>query len=363
MMDRKTNWGLLLILTLMSGTIFLLLREQPLSSLLGILSTIRPGYVLLGLGLMVCFVGCEAMCSKLILARLGHHLPYRRCLGYSFTGFYVSSITPSSTGGQPAQIYYMSKDSVPAAHGSLNMMLIAVCYQVVTLGYAVAAFLLLPSVRAGMGAGLGLLLLYGGAMMLILTAGMLCMMFLPNAAQRFTGGLVSLGGRLRLVRHEAQTREKLARQMDAYREGAACIRANLNLLPALLLITFLQLTALYAVPYVVYLGFGLRAHSLFQLLGAQALVSMAVGSLPLPGAVGVAEGCALKTFTLFFGPALAAPAVVVARGISFYSFLLLSGGVTLAVHLRARRAESAPRPARIEKSSVPKKEFPRAAGM
>ena len=49
MMDRKTNWGLLLILTLMSGTIFLLLREQPLSSLLGILSTIRPGYVLLGL--------------------------------------------------------------------------------------------------------------------------------------------------------------------------------------------------------------------------------------------------------------------------------------------------------------------------
>lgn len=172
---------------------------------------------------MFCFVGCEAMCSKLILARLGHHLPYRRCLGYSFTGFYVSSITPSSTGGQPAQIYYMSKDSVPAAHGSLNMMLIAVCYQVVTLGYAVAAFLLLPSVRTGMGAGLGLLLLYGGAMMLILTAGMLCMMFLPNAAQRFTGGLVSLGGRLRLVRHEAQTREKLARQMDAYREGAACI--------------------------------------------------------------------------------------------------------------------------------------------
>ena len=43
MMDRKTNWGLLLILTLMSGTIFLLLREQPLSSLLGILSTNRPG--------------------------------------------------------------------------------------------------------------------------------------------------------------------------------------------------------------------------------------------------------------------------------------------------------------------------------
>lgn len=214
-----------------------------------------------------------------------------------------------------------------------------------------------------MGAGLGLLLLYGGAMMLILTAGMLCMMFLPNAAQRFTGGLVSLGGRLRLVRHEAQTREKLARQMDAYREGAACIRANLNLLPALLLITFLQLTALYAVPYVVYLGFGLRAHSLFQLLGAQALVSMAVGSLPLPGAVGVAEGCALKTFTLFFGPALAAPPWWWPAASAFTVFSSSAAGSPLPSTCGPAGRNPPPRPARIEKSSVPKKEFPRAAGM
>ena len=39
---------------------------------------------------------------------------------------------------------------------------------------------------------------------------------------------------------------------------------------------------------------------------------------------------------LFFGAGLVTPAVLVSRGISFYSFLLLSGCVTLLVHLRTR---------------------------
>ena len=340
-MDRRQNLGLLLILALMAGSGWLLLRDQPLSGLLEALGQVRPGYVVLGLGLMLCFVGCEAMCSKLILGRLGHRLPYRQCLGYSFVGFYVSSITPSSTGGQPAQIYYMSRDGVPAAHGSLDMLLIAVCYQVTALAYAGISFALLPGVRQGLGTGLGLLLLYGGSVMLLLTLGMLCMMFLPGVAERGVGGLIRLGARLGLLRRREAAEEKAARQLAAYRQGAECVRQNLSLVPALLGITFVQLTALYAVPYAVYLGFGLRGAGLFELAGTQAIVAVAVGLLPLPGAVGAAEGGAARAFSLFLGPGLVAPAVLAARGVSFYSFLLLSFLVSLGVHARTRRRDRA----------------------
>lgn len=338
-MKKKNIWGLLFLGVLVLGTLVFLLRRQPLSGLLSALSGVRPGYVLLGLGLMFCFVGLEALCTRLILGRLGHRLPYRRCLGYSFAGFCISSITPSSTGGQPAQIFYMSRDGVPAAHGSLNMMLVAVCYQVVNLLYAMAAFFLLPDVRKDLGTGLGLLLLYGGIVTLFLTAGMLSMMFLPNCARRLTSDLVGLGVKLRLVRHEAQVREKLDRQMKEYRRGTLCLQKNLSLVAPLLVLTFLQLTALYAVPFVVYLGFGLGGASLLQMAGAQAMIAMAVGLLPLPGAVGAAEGIALRVYTLFFGAALSTPAVLVSRGISFYSFLAISAIVTLGVHFRTGRTD------------------------
>ena len=199
-------------------------------------------------------------------------------------------------------------------------------------------------------------------MLAVLTAGMLCMMFLPNAAARLTGGVLGLLVRLRLVRREAELREKLERQMAEYRRGAECLKRNLPLLPALLALTALQLTALYAVPYLVYRGFGLREASFLQIVGTQALVNLAVGSLPLPGAVGASEGVALTAFTHFFGPALVTPAVLVSRGISFYAFLLISGGVTLTVHLRARRRglEPSPSPLRTQRER-PRGSLPRPA--
>lgn len=90
-------------------------------------------------------------------------------------------------------------------------------------------------------------------------------------------------------------------------------------------------------PFVVYRAFGLSGYSAADIICTQALVTLAVSSLPLPGAVGASEGGFVKAMTLFFGSALVTPAVLLSRGISFYSFLLISAGVTLWVHFRTSR--------------------------
>ncbi|MEG2097495.1 MAG: lysylphosphatidylglycerol synthase transmembrane domain-containing protein [Pseudoflavonifractor sp.] len=338
-MNQKKNWlGGGLLLALMALTLFLLLRDQPFGQLAAVLGSIRPGYVAGGLGLMFLFVGCEAMCSKLILTKLGHAPKYRRCLGYSFVGFYVSSITPSATGGQPAQIYYMSRDGIPPAHGALNMMLIAVCYQVSILLYAIGALIYKPSLLAAMGGGLGLLLLYGAGIMLVLTAGMLGFLFLPHAAAKLAGHVLSMLTGLHILKNRAAAQEKLDAQMAEYRAGADCLKRNPALLPKLLGLTFLQLTALFLVPFMVYRALGLTGHAAPELVCAQALLTLAVSMLPLPGAVGASEGGFITFFTLFFGAGLVTPAVLVSRGISFYAFLAISALATLVVHLTTKKS-------------------------
>lgn len=337
-MNKKKNWlGYALLAALMGLTLYMLLKGQTFTKLTAVLGSLRPGWIALGLVLMFGFVACEAMCSKLILKRLGHAPKFRKCLGFSFVGFYVSSITPSATGGQPAQIYYMSKNGISAAHGALNMMLIAVCYQVTILLYALAALLFFPGLLTSMGTGLGLLLLYGTGIMLVLTAGMLMFMFLPNAARRVMNALLGLGVRVKLIKDRAAMQERLDHQMEEYRAGADCLRKNPGLLPRLLGLTAVQLTCLFAVPYMVYRAFGLTGHGGFELICAQALLTLAVSMLPLPGAVGATEGGFVAFFTVFFGAGLVTPAVLVSRGISFYAFLIISGIATLCVHLTSRR--------------------------
>lgn len=352
-MRSKRNWiGAAVLLGLMAVTFWVLLRDQPLSQLKAVLGQLKPGWVAAGLGLMLLMLCSEASCTRQILPCLGHKTSLRRCLGYSFAGFYFSAITPSASGGQPAQIYCMSKDGVPVAHGTLNMLLLAMCYQVVLLLYAAIAALVFPWLLKDMGGGMSLLLFYGILVNLGLTAGMLCLMFLPNAARRICSWVLALLVKIRIIKDKDGAAEKLERQMVEYRKGAECLRHNPSLIFRLLGCTAVQLAALFSVPYMVYRAFGFSAYGVLELLGAQALLTLAVGSLPLPGAMGASEGGFVRAFRLFFGAGLVTPAVLVSRGISFYSFLVITGVVTMALHLSYQR-RSARQEVRRERPKAP----------
>lgn len=333
MQRKKLVLGLLMMAALMAVTGIVLFRDNSAVLLWASLKQIKAPFLLLGLFLMLCYVGCEAMCTHLILGRLGHRAPYRRCLCYSFVGFYVSSITPSATGGQPAQIYYMSRDKIPAACGALNMMLIAICYQAASLLWGGGVWLFCPKIRT-MGGGMRLLLFYGAAVMLLLTTGMLMVMFLPRFSRRICEGVLKLFGKLRLIRNPGSAEEKLGRQLAEYARGAVCIRQNPGLVLRVFSLCLVQLGCLFLVPWAVYLAFGLGGHSLIEIAGMQALLTLAVCNLPLPGAVGPAEGGFVAAFSAVFGAELVKPAMLVSRGISFYAFLLISFAVFAVVHFR-----------------------------
>ena len=151
------------------------------------------------------------------------------------------------------------------------------------------------------------------------------------------GGLLNLGVKVRIIKDRAASQARLDGQMEEYRKGAECFRRNPGLAPVLMVLNFVQFTALFLIPFVVYKAFGLTGHSVFELVGAQALLTLATSSLPLPGAVGASEGGFVLSFALFFGTELVTPAVLVSRGISFYAFLALSGILTLVVHFTTKR--------------------------
>lgn len=336
MSGKKRYLGWIFLAVLMAVTGGVLFRGQSVGMLWESLRRVKIPFLCGGLCLMLGYVGCEALCTRQILRRLGHRVPYRRCLGYSFVGFYVSSITPSATGGQPAQIYCMSQDRIPAAHGALNMMLIAACYQTATLIWGGGVWLLCPQAGEFRG-GMGLLLFYGAGMMVLLTAGMGMVMFLPGLSRRICEGILRLLETLRLLRHPESAREKLERQMEEYARGAACIKTNPGLTLQVLGLCMVQLGMLFSVPWAVYHAFGLQGYSWLQIAGLQALLTLAVSNLPLPGAVGPAEGGFVATFTTVFGAEMVTSAMLVSRGISFYAFLAVSFCVSMAVHLRLRR--------------------------
>lgn len=302
-------------------------------------------WLALGAALMVCYTAAEAFQIKLVLGAMGRRARFRHCCQYAAAGFYFSSVTPSATGGQPAEVFYMTRRGISAAHGALAMLLFTIFHQVASVTYGLGAWLLAPEILASLGTGLGVLLGYGLTALTLLTVGMVTLLIYPRPVEHLCRWFLRLGARLRLVKDLAKSEAGLAHQMEEYALGAALLRGRILLPVWLLGLAMIQQGSRFLITWTVYRALGLSALGPAELVGTQALVALAVGCLPIPGAVGASEAAFLAAFRGQFGPALTPAAMVLYRGLSFYLPLLVTGVATAILHFstRPRRENSRPK--------------------
>lgn len=334
-MKQKSSWLWLAIMAgLLGWTVYTVLKEQTPGQLFQTLAAADWRYLLMGLALMAAFIGCEARGTHLILRALGTPQPYRRCYLYSCAGFFFSNITPSATGGQPAQIYYMNRDGVPAVHGAIDMLLITIGYHTAMVGYGILALATCHSLPETLGGEVGFLLGMGFVIFFTLNVAMILFLFLPGPVRRLGGWGIRIIVRVRPGLDRRALEDKLEEALERYGRGARLIRSAPGLLPRVLLMSAGQLACSYAVPYLIYLAFHLTGVTLWEVFSVQVLCTIAVGYLPLPGSAGAAENVFLRGFGFIFGSTLVAPAMILSRTVSCYLVLIATGIVTAIVHFR-----------------------------
>ena len=331
------------VLALLAWTVHTILAEQTPGQLAAALLSADWRVLLLGLPLMALFLCCEAGATWSILRRLGCPQSFRRCVYYSCTGFFFSTITPSATGGQPAQVLAMSRDGTPAASGALDMLLVTIGYNTAAMGWGLFALFTAGGLTERLGGRVGLLLGLGLAVFALLDAAMFLFLFLPGPAKKLLHGCIGLAARLCPALDRAALEEKADEHLAEYRRGADLIRRAPGLLARVVGLSALQLACSYAMPYVVYRAFGLSGFSLWEVMALQALCAIAVGYLPLPGSAGAAENVFLRGFLLVYGEALVAPAMILSRTLNCYLVLMATAGI-LAVGRAVRRSARAVQP-------------------
>lgn len=322
---------------LLGWTVYTILKKQTPGQLAEAIASADWRVLLLGIPVMALFIGFEAKSTHWILRTLGSPQPFRKCYFYSCTGFFFSNITPSATGGQPAQIYYMNRDGVPVSAGTIDMLLITIGYHTAMVGYGILALLTSHNLPERLGGRIGFLLGVGFMIFIVLNVAMILFLFLPNPARRLCRSVIRLAVRVRPSLDREALEEKLDGHMEQYRQGAVVIRQTPALLPRVLLMSAGQLACTYAMPYVIYRAFGLSGAALWEVFALQVLCTIAVGYLPLPGAAGAAENVFLRGFAVIFGAGLVAPAMILSRTLSCYLVLAVTGIITAVGHVHRHR--------------------------
>jgi len=336
MKNRKSLWSLIFLLLLIFLMFYFLLRGHEIGKLVKTAAQTNPLYLIAGLFLMFIFVASEGVGIQVLLNALKYRQSFRKCLKYSFIGFYYCNITPSS-GGQPVQIYYMTKEGIEFGDSSLCIMLISIAYQIGILFICLFALI----TRYGfIMSNLGVVRyfsIFGALVNLFGVAFFVSTTFHNNFLELVVSLIIKLLTKLRIIKEPDKWREKINVQLERYRDGARFIRKNPRVLLITLLTIIIQILSRLSVAYAVYKAFGLNGCGFLDILALQAFLALGVEYLPIPGSVGAAEAGFYKVNGVIFGSDRVIPATLLTRGISFYAFLLISGTVSIFAHISLTR--------------------------
>ena len=146
---KKVIGNTVFFFALFGLTAYAVLKGKELSELAEVLKSVKPAYYIAGLVMIVVFVCCESYIIYRMLRLLHYNdVPKRNCVKYSFVGFFFSCITPSATGGQPMQLYYMNRDKVDISVGTVILMIVTILYKFCS-GIFRSTDLFIPSFSCG----------------------------------------------------------------------------------------------------------------------------------------------------------------------------------------------------------------------
>lgn len=333
-MARKYVGSVLFLCLLIGVTIFAIVQNNDMGAVIAAMARADQIWILAGVVTALFFVAAEGSIICYLLHAIDQKVPLLRCISWSFIGFFFSGITPSATGGQPAQLYYMKKAGLPLADSTPILMVVAVLYKFVlaVLGFIIAIFW-----NKQLGAyfqGYYWLFYLGIGLNAILVAILIWVMVTPICAERTALFLEGLLVRTRLLQPKEERKQRLREAVARYGAVVRFFQENPRKIVVATGMTLIQRCSLFFLTWLIYRAMGLEGVSLFWIMVLQATVYIAVDMLPFPGSAGISELVYATVFASVFPGSDLAASMCISRGISFYMVLLVSIGVWCICHFR-----------------------------
>lgn len=328
MEKKKIPWGLLyVLLTVIVLIVFGLVNDQFLG-MFSVIAGLSLGFVALAVLINGVYLLLEGEIIRLLLHCQGERVGFWTTFKIGLIGIYYSYITPSSTGGQPAQVVYLLRDKVSAGSSAAVLFIKFFAYQFsFVLSSVLALILMWPKITAESPNLVPFIIL--GICINGLWIIAIPLLFCAPVLHGLAGLLVKLADKLTFLRQRDALIEKIRGFENDFAEYTAKFKSKMRYILISILLSLPQVVLQFSVLYVVFLAFSVNL-PFGEMLCMQILLQATVCFVPLPGASGAQE----LGFTAFFGgyfpeSGVLYTAVLVWRFFTYYIIVILGALVVV----------------------------------
>ncbi len=327
-------------------------KELPsFSQLVGVLGDNIIFLIFALLALFVCFF-LKAYKLSFFCKRETGKWHFKTCFGTAIIGHYYNYITPLAVGGQPFEIYHLSKNGVRGGVAASLPIASFFLQQFAFVLLAIASLVLYntnalnaPQMLRFFPAGLTVLAIIG--IVCCFTVPFLVVLFciLPKISYKVVYFVIWLGSKIGLVKDRKTLNYKMTKSILQNSKSLKSFVKNPFVLIVSLLVSLGENLALCSIAYFSLKFFGYHLAGVdgiiewTQVCVVCMLLYSAISFIPTPGNSGAAD----LSFYLLFESGLATignvafPALMTWRFLSFYSFIIIGFIFTKAIKINENR--------------------------
>lgn len=331
--------GIFMILIL-AGTFAFIFKGVSLHQVAEVLRRADPRFIALAVLMMFIFEFAVAVNIKLIIdATTDRGTDFATAVKTAFIGFYFNNVTPSATGGQPMEMYYLHRKKINLSESSVLFILLAIFYNIAVLSFGFISFLCRPQFLRENLSYMKYFLLFGYA---VLGGMTLILLLMICKARWLRAPITALSSRLKKARNQkvwgraGRFIDRFYAQYEHASEGFVKHRkVALYLLPT----NLVQVFAYYMVSYFACRALGAGSRHFWDIFTLQSNLYIASASVPTPGMVGVMEAGFVTMFKNTLPPGAEVSAMLLSRMISLYGFMILAGAISIYAFIRLETKE------------------------
>ncbi len=293
------------------------------------------------------FFLCAAVClvlaflfkglkSSIMCKSMTGKFHFKTCIETGIIGTYYNNVTPFALGGQPFEIYHLSKHGV---HGGVASSIPIASFFLNQLAFVILGIVSLFTFNRNLlSAPANIMNAFPAIYNVLAIIGLICCIFvplivivfsfLPRVGAKLVHLIITIGSKLRVIKNPKETAQKTIKTVVHNAHCLKKIAASPTVFILIFFISFLENLANASIAFFTLkaFGFNLEMHWFTEWLLVVEICFILFASItfiPTPGNSGAADLSFYLLFEAGLLAGLAFPAILVWRGISFYSTILI----------------------------------------
>lgn len=293
---NKLNIIVLIFVTIL--VLYISLKDNFYDVLEGFKS-LNPFWLVIALIFMFGYYFLRALSLHSFVTKFKSETTFKEILRLVFVTQFFDGITPSSTGGQPYQIYTFNKKGIKVTEATTIVIQNFIVYQIALILLGLIAVISNKYLNLFDTVGpIKKLILLGFIINVIVMIALFSLAFLkkPNHFVLKLG--INILSKIKIIKNKEEKIEKANEYIEQFHDGTTLLLKDKLTFLKTIFFNFISLLLFYTIPAILVFGLGdYKSINVYYSIVASAYVMLIGSFVPIPGATGGLE----YAFTQFFG--------------------------------------------------------------